>query len=111
MTSRILVATAALGLLATTAMAQRTLSLARPGTELRPLRIARSEIVNGQPKIVGPWIDLGNVHSHALGAMWLGVFEAAEQKSDAAPTGKRYGADNSLGSNSVTAAEEPSAAF
>ncbi len=101
MTSRILVATAALGLLATTAMAQRTLSLARPGTELRPLRIARSEIVNGQPKIVGPWIDLGNVHSQALGAMWLGVFDAAEQKSDATPTGKRYGADNSLGSNSV----------
>jgi hypothetical protein len=95
MTSKILVAAAALGLIATTALAQRHLQSARPGQMIQPLRIAKSELINGQVVQTGPWIDLGQVKSQALSAMWLGVWDDAEQASDGTPTGVRYGIDNS----------------
>lgn len=97
MTSKILVATAALGMIASSAFAQKNLSLTGPGTRIEPIRVAKARLVNGQVKIIGNWKTL-NERPAVLSTMHLGIFDAAEQQAaDGFPTGLRYGIDNSTG--------------
>lgn len=96
MTSKILLAAAAVGLIAGTGLAQKAVSRNDDAKRISPIRVAKARLVNGQVKIIGEWKPVLQ-RPQFLDQMWLGAFDAGEFGPDGIPTGTRYGTDNGDG--------------